>query len=467
MERLSDPLADWRAERDKEAFLERITRDKQDIVTFVGSRLGWNHAGEFAKCHVGSLNVGISVQNSRTQEHVLIRFPIPTKAHRPCPEPWLEQRVKGEVMVLKYLARHTAIPVPRVYHCGTAKESPKSLGPFIIEEYLKGENLGDILKARTNGKKDHPILDPDIDETKLDFVYEQIAGYQLQLSRLKLPFIGAITSITSSGVCKIAEPGSTYDMDTVASFTGFSDYYFTFPATTTGTPKRAKDYFAERARCLQVALETHCSDWREDENIAWKRYVARQCLEKLVPTYCAPDGEYGDVAGPFRLFCDGLGPSNMLADPETMSITAVLDLGFTNALPAQYIYDVPSWLVLGDPGTLANKLGKQRFLELFESWKEQYIRAMGRAEATSPAPRTRTEPLLSARMRESWDSGRFWFNLALRRLPRRGRHLLAVSAPRRPGRVDVGRGHACGQGGLFEAEGGAADCPLEKATRCL
>ncbi|KAK8075635.1 Protein kinase-like protein [Apiospora hydei] len=423
MERLSDPLTGWRAKCAKEAFLERINRAEQDIVTFVNTCLRWDRAGEFVKCHVGSLNVGISVQNSRTQEHVLIRFPIPGTVHLPCPEPWLEQRVKGEVMVLKYLGRHTKIPVPRVYHWGTAKESPKSLGPFIIEEYMKGENLGDILKARTNGEKDHPILDPDIDETKLDFVYEQIAGYQLQLSRLKLPSIGAISSITSSGDCKIAGPPLTYDMNTVASFTGFHDGYFTFPATTTGTPKRAKDYFVERARCLQAALETHCSDWREDENIAWKRYVARQCLEKLVPTYCAPDGEYGDASGSFRLFCDGLGPSNMLADPKTMRITAVLDLGFTNALPAQYIYDVSSWLVLGDPAILANKMGKKRFLELFEPRKEQYIRAMERAEAASPSspPKAtgggaKQEPRLrlSSRMRVSWDSGRFWLNLASR-----------------------------------------------------
>ena len=56
--------------------------------------------------------------------------------------------------------------------------------------------------------------------------------------------------------------------------------------------------------------------------------------------------------------------------------------------------------------------GKQEFLDLFEPRKEQFIRAMERAEDASTLPAM--ERRLSARMRDSWDSGRFWFNLASR-----------------------------------------------------
>ncbi|KAG4431256.1 hypothetical protein IFR05_013261 [Cadophora sp. M221] len=56
--------------------------------------------------------------------------------------------------------------------------------------------------------------------------------------------------------------------------------------------------------------------------------------------------------------------------------------------------------------------GKQKFLDLFEPRKEQFIEAMERVEARSARPTE--EPLLAARMRDSWDSGRFWFNLASR-----------------------------------------------------
>jgi hypothetical protein len=39
----------------------------------------------------------------------------------------------------------------------------------------------------------------------------------------------------------------------------------------------------------------------------------------------------------------------MLVDAETLKITAVLDLEFTNAMPAQFAYDPPWWLLLVGP----------------------------------------------------------------------------------------------------------------------
>ena len=121
-----------------------------------------------------------------------------------------------------------------------------------------------------------------------------------------------------------------------------------------------------------------------------------------------------DDAGPHRLFCDDMRPSNMLINPETMEITALLDFEFTNVMPAQFAYDLPWWLILRDPGIEVSEgeAGKQKFLDLFEPRKEQFIHAMERVEARSARPAG--EPLLSARMRDSWDSGRFWFNLASR-----------------------------------------------------
>lgn len=52
-----------------------------------------------------------------------------------------------------------------------------------------------------------------------------------------------------------------------------------------------------------------------------------------------------------------------------------------------------------------------KFLKLFEPRKEQFLRAMERAEASLPLT---PGPRLCSQMRESWDTGRFWFNLASR-----------------------------------------------------
>ncbi|KAK2059799.1 hypothetical protein LY76DRAFT_615514 [Colletotrichum caudatum] len=71
-------------------------------------------------------------------------------------------------------------------------------------------------------------------------------------------------------------------------------------------------------------------------------------------------------------------------------------------MPAQFTYDVPWWLE-----------GKVReFLNMFQPRKEQFIRAMERAEAKAPLATEETS--LSACMRDSWNTGRFWFNLASR-----------------------------------------------------
>ncbi len=176
-----DFITEKNAQDAKKAFLDKFTRAKDDIVSFVDNRLSWNRAGDFFGYFCGSFNLSIAVRNGKTCERALIRFPIPGKVYGP----WLEQKVENEAMVLKYLLQHTTIPVPRVHHWGLTKDSPQYLGPFIIEEFMEGEDLGDLLRKPTDNEVDLLTLDPDIDDAKLDFVYEQIAGFQLQLSRLK------------------------------------------------------------------------------------------------------------------------------------------------------------------------------------------------------------------------------------------------------------------------------------------
>ena len=75
---------------------------------------------------------------------------------------------------------------------------------------MEGENLGDLLKKPTGNEADPAILDPDIDEAKLNIVYEQVAGFMLELSRVEFPRIGAISKDTVSGEWTVVEPPLTY-----------------------------------------------------------------------------------------------------------------------------------------------------------------------------------------------------------------------------------------------------------------
>ena len=103
----------------------------------------------------------------------------------------------------------------------------------------------------------------------------------------------------------------------------------------------ASDYFTALAKQHMSHFQTQRNLATSKTDAQW-RFAARHFFAQLVPKYSVD----GDDAGPFRLFCDDLQPANMLADPETLDpetlrITAVLDLEFTNAMPAQLAYDLP------------------------------------------------------------------------------------------------------------------------------
>ncbi|KAL5317944.1 hypothetical protein ACEPPN_015048 [Leptodophora sp. 'Broadleaf-Isolate-01'] len=274
-----DFIAQKNAQEAEHGFIRKIVEAKHEIMSFVNNRLGWNEAREFLNYFKGSFNLSIAVKNAQTDERALIRFPL----------------------LGKYMSR------------------------------------GEREKSRTSlrNEADPAVLDLDINEAKLDIIYEQIASFMLELSRLEFPRIGAISNV--SGEWVVAEPPLTYDMNEVVGFTGFPADYF----TTLSSFTCSSDYFAARAHCLQAHLETQRNIAFEDEDITWNRYIARYCFGKLIP---ARSTVYD--SRPFRIFCDDLRPSNMLVDPKTMRITALLDFEFTDVMPAQFAYDLPWWLIL-------------------------------------------------------------------------------------------------------------------------
>lgn len=68
-------------------------------------------------------------------------------------------------------------------------------------------------------------------------------------------------------------------------------------------------------------------------------------------------------------------------------------------MPAQYLHDVPSWLLLASPHCWLERDDKAGFEEFFVPQMQLFIRQVERAEAMFP-PLDGGEPL-SARMRES------------------------------------------------------------------
>lgn len=190
-----DAIAKRNADDERSAFARQLFNARVDIASFVDNRLEWNGAGRYDGIFGGSFNIGPKAKRGDSNENVIIRFPTPRKVHGP----WREEKVKNEVTVMNYVREHTNIPVPRVRCWGLTEESLQQLGPFIIMDFVEGQNLGCFLAPPTKDKTKLVYLDPNVDEVKLNAIYEQIASFMLDLSCLEFPRIGAISKDAKSG----------------------------------------------------------------------------------------------------------------------------------------------------------------------------------------------------------------------------------------------------------------------------
>lgn len=269
-------------------------------------------------------------------------------------------------------------------------------------DFVEGTLLATVLKKPAEDDQDDMVLDPSFDDAKLDKIYRQIADYLLQLSQLTFTRIGAISKEGSSW--SVTKRPLTYNMNELATVAGYDPGLF--PASTFD---RASDYLKSVAHQHLAHLQAQ-RNIADDPDIAQARFIARHRFAQLIHKYCIQD------SGPFVPFCDDLRPSNMLVDPATLQITAVLDFEFTNVMPAQFTHDPPWWLLLSGPEVWLDHGSLEEFMDLYKPRMEQFLRALEQVESMSVSGAQQlAEPRLSTRMRDSWKSGHFWFDLAARK----------------------------------------------------
>ena len=119
-------------------------------------------------------------------------------------------------------------------------------------------------------------------------------------------------------------------------------------------------------------------------------------------------------SGPFRLFGDDFRPGNILIN-DANKIVSVIDWEFTYTAPTQFVLDPPWWLLLDTPEMWDADIddwAKNYALRL-ETW----LAAMKAAEEEADSESWSADFAfpLSAYMRESWDTGRFWLTYAARK----------------------------------------------------
>lgn len=395
-----DAFAEEDADDELRLWVRKLIAATDDIVAFVDARLDGQGNGRYLGFLKGSFNISFRVGFGGQRPDAIIRFAKPGYIH----ESWRAEKVENEVHTIEYLRQHTTIPLPNVRCWGLAEESPQQLGPFIIMDFIQGTKLSTFLEQPNEDEDADMALNPDIDEKTLDIIYDQLADYILQMSRLEFPLIGTISK-HSSGTWAVAKRPVTFDMNELATQTGFP-----VEELPTAPFSSSSDFFHAVARQRLLHLKTQRNIAKDEADVK-RRFIARRGLEQLIPKYCIDD------TGSFKLFCDDLQPANMLIDTESLRITALLDFEFTNSMPAQYICDPPWWLLLRGPDVWLDRDAIDEFLAMYVPRMQQFLRALERVEERTAAlsgKSLESQPRLSAQMRNSWDTGRFWFNCAAR-----------------------------------------------------
>lgn len=330
----------------------------------------------------------------------VIRFAKPGRTMFP------EEKIRNEVATIRYIQDHTAIPVPFILHWGTREESPLGIGPFIIMDYINHEmNMTAALNTPGLTPDIPPVLDPNIDEAKLEMLYRQVANILLQLSKLELPLIRALED-THEWSWEVTRRPLSMPMNELVR-TG------TFPRAKlpASTFKTSSDYFQALAKIHVDHLASQRNDAIESRADCQRKYTARQLFQKLARERKFVSDRYDK--GPFKFWCDDLRPSNILLDAH-LQIVAVIDWEFSYAAPSEFTFAPPWWLLIEQPEYWEK--GLDDWVQQYERRLATFLKAMVDCEdASIAAGQLLEEQRLSGEMRESWASGDFWTVYAARR----------------------------------------------------
>lgn len=352
---------------------------------------------ELCQPRAGAFNVSFRMK-FEDGGSALIRFPKPGATMFP------EEKVRNEVAVIRYIQENTSIPVPFILHWGTKNESPLSLGPFILMEYIDhATDLSTALNTPTLGDDDRPILNPSININMLEMLYGQMADILIQLSRLSLPRVGSLAQIDDF-TWEARHRPLTIGMNELVRLG-------TLPRSTlpTTTFETTSAYFDALAELHLQHLSHQRNDAVDSANDCRRKFVARQLFSKLARENRL-NASVNDH-GPFKMWCDDLRPTNILINGD-LQIVGVIDWEFTYAAPVEYTHAAPWWLLLEQPEYWPD--GIEAWEKTFESRLQTFLKVLIECEETAiQRGRMSKDQRLSGPMRRSWANGDFWITYAV------------------------------------------------------
>ncbi|KAL7919503.1 phosphotransferase family protein [Trichoderma austrokoningii] len=388
-----------------QAWMEKL-QDEDLYYDIVAKIKEHQMGGDVVKAYApqkGSFNVYYRVRFH--MDEAMIRFPIPAYFKD------AEEKLTAEFAAMRYMSKHATIPLPFVYHHGTKEESPRELGPFLVMEWV--ENSGDCVDVvNTPGLavEDVPVLDPNVDEHKLEDLYGQLADVLLQLSKCKFPLIGSLgfRDGQDDSEPEVLQRPLSLNLSQMANLARVP--HFELPPIST-TFKTSSEYYSALADMHLQQLSFQRNNAIDSPDDCRKKYIARQLFRKLAADNRLAEQEFEH--GPFPLWCDDFRPANVLVD-ENDKVVAAIDWEFTYAAPAEFSLSPPWWLLLKAPDDW--EAGLDDWVANYEPRLEVFLRALERKEKDFMAQgRLEESEILSSRMRKSWESGHFWVTYAARR----------------------------------------------------
>jgi len=267
-----------------------------------------------------------------------------------------------------------------------------------------------------------PVLNSELSADRLRSLWGKMAWCLLELAKPKFPRIGSL--VERDGSFTIAGRPLTQNMNNLMQLANIPSSVLPLKEDTYAT---ADEWYTALAEMHIAQLIFQHNDLVLSENDCRNKYVSRQLFRRLAkqgrlstfgfaednwsarakttpPTCRAPDR-----SGSFRLWCDDYRPSNVLLGADSDDVAAVIDWEFAYAAPTQFALDPPWWLLFETPEMWPS--GIDKWSEAYEPALKTWLEAVEEHEAVQ----TDLSAPLSAYMRESWETGRFWLGYAARK----------------------------------------------------
>lgn len=374
---------------------------EHDVLRPIGHFMLDHNGGvgtEFAILRKGSYNISLRLKDEH--EATIIRLSQPGAVLFP------KEKVVNEVATMRFLTDKTSIPIPFIHLSGTKKESPLELSPFMIMDYVEHETkMYDALNVPGCPTDERGILDPAIDEDKLEMLYRQLAGILLQLSTPSLPRIGSLSQIDEFTWEVTCRPLSM-NMNELVRLGNLPRSKLPGLHTTFTTTSSYLEALAD----LNIEHLVHQrNDSVESADDCRRKFVARRLFRTLAREKRLTNPLLEE--GPFKIWCDDLRPANVLLH-DNLKIAGVVDWEFTYAAPAEFSYAPPWWLLIEKPEYWSE--GLEDWTRTFDYRLKTFLKVMKDYEESAiQQGRLKEDQRLSDRMYHSWESGDFWIVYAV------------------------------------------------------